>query len=331
MNAALTPLILRNFPSIWLSGVWVLAAGSGQSLCEAAPSLTWAVTLSADTAVSVRQVLLAVLSSSEERLSPFPPSALLWRKSVQSMPVYPKLLPCCTVLAVDSLVKWSVGLGKGKEKGNGKRESGWKTTSHILQKWLMLQKESCLQQVSSKPHKSEINKMLWLQCYFLSWIYLLFSLSLTSQIPTPALWCQHTLVFLIFMLFMCSLCWYSSSLSTCSTCSFDGQRTLASPLLWANTPWTLPLLSISASSLLFWGYVLEHASPGQSHWLPHCLPFHTSLAEGRLGIFRALSPAAPSAPMWRQCFGNLWWCSVLCCHSKSMRSYRFLYYLYLFL
>lgn len=118
--------------------------------------------LFADTAVSVRWVLL--LNFSEERLSPLLPSALLLRKSVQGLPVHPKLLPCCTVLVVDTLVKWSVGLWKGKEKGNGKREFGWKTTSHILQKRLMLQKESCLQQMNIKTHKSEINKMLWLQC-----------------------------------------------------------------------------------------------------------------------------------------------------------------------
>lgn len=51
------------------------------------------------------------------------------------------------------------------------------------------------------------------------------------------------LVFIIFMLFMSIQCCYLSSLSTCSTCSFDGQRTLASPLFCSPyTPWALPLL-----------------------------------------------------------------------------------------
>lgn len=142
----------------------------------------------------------------------------------ECLPAHPKLLPWCTVLVIDSLVKWSVSLWKGKEKGNGKRESRWKTTCHILQKWLMVQKESHLQWMNIETHKPEINKMLWLQCCFLFPGFLCFFLqSLTSP---PSL--RHTvilhllffpestwLVFIIFTFFMYTPYWYSS-LSTCS-------------------------------------------------------------------------------------------------------------------
>lgn len=76
---------------------------------------------------------------------------------------------------------------------------------------------------------------------FLNLSVVFFSLSPPRYPPLP---CDVSiqLVFIIFLLFMIIQCWYSSSISTSSTCSFDGQRTLASPLFCGpHTPWTLPL------------------------------------------------------------------------------------------
>lgn len=114
---------------------------------------------------------------------------------VCGLPVHPKSLPCCTVPVTDSLVEWSVGLCKGEEKG---KEPRWKTACHILQKWLIVQKESHLQQMNIETHKSEINKMLWLEYYFLFSGFLLFLQSLTLPIPCDSpftfLLCQHMVI-----------------------------------------------------------------------------------------------------------------------------------------
>lgn len=202
--------------------------------------------------------------------------------------MHPKLLPCCTVLVIDSLVKWSVGLWKGKEKGNGKRESRWKTTCHILQKWWMVQKESRLQWMNIETHKSEINKMLWLQCCFLFPGFLCcFLQCLTSPPPLPSLW---------FYIYFSSLSAYGYSLSflcsswishidtllpfqpvlplVCSSlCSFGSQRNLASPFFCSlHTPWRLSFLH----HICIFSVIPGQTSQGQSHWLPRCLPFQTA-------------------------------------------------------
>lgn len=136
--------------------------------------------------------------------------------------VHPKLLPYHTVLVIDSLVKWSVGLWKGVEEGNGKRELRWKTACHILQKWLIVRKEYRLQWMNIEMHKSEINKMLWLQCCFLSpgFLCCFFSLSLSFFFlnPTPIYFMVGIWLFsIIFVSFMDVPHWYYSSLSICST------------------------------------------------------------------------------------------------------------------
>lgn len=166
------------------------------------------------------------------------------------LPVHPKSLPYCTVLVTDSLVKWSVGLCKGKENG---KEPRWKTACHILQKWLIVQKESHLQQMNTEMHKSEINKTLWLQCYFLFSGFLLFLQSLTLPIPCDSLFtflpCQHMVIlYHFYVLRGCPIFIFFFSISSASglfsstQSPFDSQRNLTSPTFCGlHTPsqWTL--------------------------------------------------------------------------------------------
>lgn len=180
----------------------------------------------------------------------------------------------------------------------------------------MVQKESRLQWMNIETHKSEINKMLWLQCCFLFPGFLCcFLQSLTSLPPLPSLWFHIYFSFLsaygYSLSFLCSS-WISHidtllpfqpvlPLVCSSLCSFDSQRNLASPLFCSlHTPWRLSFLH----HICIFFVIPGQTSQGQSHWLPRCLPFQTAEAEGSLGIFKAWSPTAPSVPPWRQGFGN---------------------------
>ena len=113
-----------------------------------------------------------------------------------------------------------------------------------MQKWLIVQKESCLQWMNMETHKSEINKVLWLLCYFLSPCFLCCFLQSLSFGFLFVLFCfpflSGLLLFrMIFALFMDAPYWHYSSLSICSTsgllCSgqtpYDCQRNRTSPRL----------------------------------------------------------------------------------------------------
>lgn len=134
------------------------------------------------------------------------------------------------------------------------------------------------------------------------------------------------LVFIIFMLFMSIPCWYLSSLSTCSTCSFDGQRTLASPLFCSPcTPWALPLLchicifsvilGLPAGAHVSRAVTLAPTLPARSY----PLGWRKTRDFSRLSL-QLLLPF----PHEGNVLGTLWWCPVLCCRSKSTMSYGFL-------
>lgn len=133
-------------------------------------------------------------------------------------------------------------------------------------------------QMNIKTDKSEINKILWLQCYslFPGFAYC-FLQSLTSQIPTPALW---------FPVYFYSLSAYGLSFSCYSWISNVGIHLPFLPVLLVLLMARELLLPLSFAAHVLLGHflchicifsvILGHTSTGQSHWLPHCLPVHTS-------------------------------------------------------